>query len=124
RVVRVGLLHRPADDAELIGVHHYYARHAAHHGIVKQSRIPGNFHRHFVRRPQLLHELRQTLQSPLRDIGPFVFQSNAAGEPIAMQIDSDISLFHLSLLVVYTSRSSSLTLRRSPHSYARSPYAS
>jgi hypothetical protein len=37
-----------------------------------------------------------------------------------VQIDADISLLHFALLVVGASRSSRLTLRRSPYSYSRS----
>jgi hypothetical protein len=38
----------------LIGVHHYRARHMRRHRVVKQARVAGDLHGHFVGRRSFL----------------------------------------------------------------------
>src|SRR5215475_7699938 len=88
--------------------------------VEKQPGIACDLYRDFVAGPQFLDELPQILQLPLGHIRPLVLQPNTTSEPVAVKVDADISSLHVALLVVCASRSSRLTLRRSPFSYSRS----
>src|SRR5579875_281521 len=107
---------------KLVRVHDHHPLDVRRHGLIEQPRVARHFHGHFIRRPQLLHELRQTIQRPLAEVIPSIGQPHAAGQPPAVQIDPDIaSLSHLSSCAAFLARRSRPVLRRSPFSYPRSP---
>ena len=89
RIPAVRLLHRFADDPELMRVDHHDPSHSPAHGPAEPSRVAGRFHRQFIFGPQAADELGHLFQAPAPQAG-WPFFSGANQKTVGMQIDSQM----------------------------------
>jgi hypothetical protein len=88
------------DYLKLAGIHRHHPLYVRRYRVVEQPRVACHLHRHLIGGSQLASELRDLLRLSFLQVLSSVFQPQARGKAVPVQIDSDIALgFHFFLLV-------------------------